>query len=157
MAASWWQRVLGRWDRQNQDAFDGVISEQHRAAGQWERTVTPDGTTRLVRRARFGGVIELDDVGIVTNAVRKRAYTWDRVAHLTWEAGNWPTLAVCLYGDPYVHDLGNGEWNAQVCRALLDDCRDFVEAHGASVYNTTDTTPSMWWSSRPEAQRGYHR
>src|SRR5262245_56547951 len=98
------------------------------------------------------GTVELDDAGIVTNGARRRAFAWVRVGYLTWEAGYWPSLAVCVYGDPYVHDLGNGEWNPQFCRALLDDCREFVEAHGASVHNTTDTTPSMWWASRPEAR-----
>jgi len=153
----WLQRLLARWDRRNQDVFDGVIPEDIRARAQWVRDTTPDGRARLVRTGRLETRVELDDDGVLSVGVRTRRWSWSEVAYLTWEAGNGGSLALCRYGDPYVHDLALGSWDARVCRALLDDCRSFVEAHGASVYNTTDTTPSMWWSSRPEAQRGYQR
>jgi hypothetical protein len=153
----WLQRWLARWDRRNQDVFDGVIPDDVRASSRWVRDTASDGRERLVRTGTLNARVELDDDGVLSVGIRTRRWAWDQIAYLTWEAGNGGSLAVCVYGDPYVHDLAFGARDARVCRALLDDCRAFVEAHGAAVHNTTDTTPSMWWASRPEAQSGYHR
>ena len=152
-----WQGWLRRWDRRNQEIFDGEVPDAIRTRWHWDRESDASGCERLVARQRLGGSVVLDADGIESRYLGTRMWSWDRIAYVTWQGGKPTGLAVCLYGDPYVHDLGFRHRDLRVCRAMLDDCRTFVEEHGARVRNKMDLTPSFWWANEPEAQRDFNR
>jgi hypothetical protein len=144
-----WQEWLGRWDRRNQALISGEIPEEIRVRWRWNRSLDDRGRERLAIRS-----VVLDDDGVQTRLVRARAWPWEHIAFVTWEyTRNGSTLAVCLRGDPYVHSLNFSHRDARVCRALVDDCRSFVELHGVKAWSALDTG-AMWWVNQPEAQRG---
>jgi hypothetical protein len=126
----------------------GDLTPELRAKYRWERV---DGTLR------YGGVT-LDDRGVSSRLLgwrvfRRRFWPWSTVAYLTWSASQYnASLAVCARGDPYVHWIAAAPRTPRACRALVDDAKEFVEAHGARVRSAIDVA-EMWWVDQPEAQR----
>lgn len=138
--------VLRRWDRRNQATVCGDISAAALEQWHWQREVV-DGQTRLT----FGRIV-LDDAGVSGRVIRRRRWSWDDVVLLTWDLIEASaSLAVCVLGDPYVKNLGGGSLDAEQWRALLEDCRSFVEAHGAHVDSRAEPA-SLWWAHLPEAR-----
>ncbi len=149
-------RWLQRWDRRNQTIFDGEIPDDVRQRWRWNRELDGNGDECLTASRFNSGRVVLDSSGIHSRSFRARNWKWERVAWVTWEVVPYSaSLAVCIYGDPYVKDLAWGHGDRRVCRAMLDDCRTFVELRGAQVRNTVDPAPSMWWADQPEAQWGF--
>jgi hypothetical protein len=100
--------------------------------------------------------------GVVGGGLRRKRWRWPDIAVVTWDlgAGGQATLAVCLYGDPYVKALdpiGPWRWSWtepwEEVRALLEPIRPLVEAHGARVENR-DEPATHWWYLDPKARRG---
>jgi hypothetical protein len=139
---------LQRWDHRNQRVLAGEIPEEIRLRWKWDRRQDDDGKELLVV-----GRVTLSDHGVTTRLFRRRFWPWERVAYLSWEMIRYSaSLAVCARGDPYTPALSFGHLDGRACRALLDDCRDFVEAHGARVRSAPEPA-TMWWVNQPEAQR----
>ena len=62
---------------------------------------------------------------------------------------------ICVRGARYMvhpfHGFGRMRLTMRICRALLEDCEPFVQAHGSQVYAGLDV-PSLWWARQPESQ-----
>jgi hypothetical protein len=94
--------------------------------------------------------VVLDDEGIHGRGlVRRRTWHWPIVACVSYESDGG--LAVCVRGDPYVKSITTRLLSTDACRALLDDCRPFVEAHGSRVMSDVDVV-AMWWAAQPESR-----
>lgn len=99
----------------------------------------------------------VDRFGVEAGLWQRRRREWSDVAALTWGDGrDGGTLAVCLYGDPWVKRLSMAAWAWEVswgtCRELLEEVRPFVERVGGRVENR-DEAATHWWHLQPEAKR----
>jgi hypothetical protein len=150
------RELLERWDRSNQAKLSGEIPESMIQRWRWNRTLDSDGQEQV-----SFGCVTLNQFGLQSST---RSWAWERIAYLTWEMARGQKFAVFLHGDPYIRDvylgLGpmtqlvlHGGFQGAACRALLRDCREFVEEHGSRVYATLDGSPSMWWVNQPESRR----
>jgi hypothetical protein len=122
---------LKRWDRHNQTVLGSTetIPDEIRLRWKWDRQRDENGREMLVI-----GRVTLSEEGVSSRLFWRRFWPWDRVAYLSWQMVKYNgVLAVCARGDSYTHSLNFGHRDPRVCRVLLDDCREFVEAHSARV------------------------
>lgn len=95
--------------------------------------------------------------GIEAGLLRRKTWRWPAIAAVSWDRYPYPTgsLAVCLYGDPWVKTLPVPVWRWQSSwdhvRALLEQIRPIVEAMGARVENR-DEPATDWWHLHPDAR-----
>lgn len=129
-------------------ALRGDIPDDVRRRWRWERAVDEHGRAVL----RFRGIV-LDDDGIHGRGLlRRRAWAWSIVGALSYEnLRGGSAFAVCVRGDPWVKTLSTFRLSGLACRALLEDCRPFVEAHGSRVMSAIDVV-EMWWVAQPESR-----
>ena len=102
----------------------------------------------------------IDRLGVEGGLLRRRRWPWRDVAALTWDTGHQGgALAVCVYGDPWVKQLGMVAWrwdaSWDAVRSLLEEIRPFVERIGGRVENR-DEAATHWWHLEPGARRRTH-
>jgi hypothetical protein len=95
--------------------------------------------------------------GIQGGTFRRTTWPWPAIAAVSWdtiEGGG--TLAVCLYGDPWVKDMGIWAWrwdrSWEACRSLLEEIRPVVEGNCVRVENREEAAVH-WWHLDPAARR----
>ena len=94
--------------------------------------------------------------GIEAGILRRRLWAWDQIAAVTWDLRGDAQLAVCIYGDPYVHGLPLPAWASDrrwdVWRERLEEIRPVVERYGSRIENRVEAA-THWWHLHPDARR----